>query len=104
MLKNRTKQKEFSHFKNFIKLPIDVRTSILELEFKEDEVADINAACDALPNYEVEVKTFVEGFDDLLVGDNMTIRVIINRLNIEENKVFILLILGTRSSTFNCIS
>ena len=40
-----------------------------------------------LPLYDFKVETFVEGFEEILIEDLLTIKVTIERVNFEENKV-----------------
>lgn len=39
-----------------------------------------------IPNFDVKVEVFTEGFDEIVVNDLVTIKVTLNRKNLEDNK------------------
>lgn len=60
-LKNvsRNKQKYFSNFRNFIKMPKEERVDLLKSEFNDEEVAEIEEVVSALPDYDVFIFTML---------------------------------------------
>ena len=72
-------------FTEFIKMDTDKRNDMLSYEFSEEQISDINRAIEGIPQYELKIEAFTEGFEDILVEDNVTIKVTITRINILEN-------------------
>lgn len=64
----------------------DFRTKVLKTEFTDSEVEEIDKALDALPKYKLNVETFVEGFEEILVDDLLTIKITVERINLEEGQ------------------
>ena len=72
-------------FTEFIKMDIDKRNDMLSNEFSEEQISDINRAIEGIPQYDFKIEAFTEGFEDILVEDNVTIKVTIIRTNLMEN-------------------
>ena len=72
-------------FTEFIKMDTDKRNDMLSYEFSEEQISDINRAIEGIPQYELKIEAFTEGFEDILVEDNVTIKVTITRINLLEN-------------------
>ena len=71
----------------FLQLTSNQKRVLLKDEFKEDEIKNIEKCCEMLPQYKFKVETFVEGFEEILIEDLLTIKVTIERADFEENKV-----------------
>ena len=72
-------------FTEFIKMDTDKRNDMLSYEFSEEQISDINRAIEGIHQYELKIEAFTEGFEDILVEDNVTIKVTITRINLLEN-------------------
>jgi translocation protein SEC63 len=81
-----------SGLKVFLDLPREEQIQFFKLEFNDQEVEEIMSAIDFIPNYDIKVEVFVEGFDEVLVEDLMTIKITIDRTNLPEGKVKLLFI------------
>ena len=66
-------------------MDIDKRNDMLSNEFSEEQISDINRAIEGIPQYDFKIEAFTEGFEDILVEDNVTIKVTIIRTNLMEN-------------------
>jgi hypothetical protein len=65
------------------------RKILLSTVFKDSEVEDIQNACQVLPVYNLKLETFVDGFgNEILIDDVCTIKVTIERANLKEDEVF----------------
>ena len=73
-------------FSDFLKMDTEARNDILKKEFSDEQINDINKVLDFLPTYDLEINVFTEGFEDILVGDLISIKVIIKRNNIQEGQ------------------
>lgn len=62
------------------------RREILSGEFNENEIEDIESAVSLLPIYKPSVEVYVDGFDDILVDDFVTIKVTVDRVNLPKGK------------------
>ena len=69
-------------FSEFLKMDINTRNDLLSKEFSSDQVTDINRAIEAIPVYDLQIETFTEGFEDILVEDNVTIKITVIRNNL----------------------
>ena len=76
----------------------------LGVEIKDEkEFEDIENTLDSIPLYDLKVEYFTEGFDEVVEGDFMTIKVTVHRKNLEEGKVgnnFYILDFRSMSFTF----
>jgi hypothetical protein len=63
-------------------MDINTRNDLLSKEFSTDQVTDINRAIEALPEYDLQIETFTEGFEDILVEDNVSIKITVIRNNL----------------------
>lgn len=43
----------FSNFKGFVRLPKEEKVELLKLDFKDEEIEDIEKACLSFPSYDV---------------------------------------------------
>ena len=86
LLKRYTKifNNKTSAFTDFIKMDTNTRYDLLSKEFSEEQISDINHAIDGIPIYELKIEAYTEGFEDILVEDNVTIKVTIIRNNLLE--------------------
>ena len=73
-------------FADFIKLDLEARNKILSKEFTNEQIDDINKAIEAIPIYDLNIEVFTEGFEDILVDDEVSIRVTITRINLKEGE------------------
>ena len=73
-------------FTEFLKMDIESRNDLLSKEFSNEQIDDINKALDAIPTYDINIEVFTEGFEDILVDDNVSIKVTIIRNNLQEDQ------------------
>ena len=73
-----------SCFSEFLKMDINTRNDLLSHEFSDEQISDINHAIESIPIYDVKIEAFTEGFEDVLVEDNVTIKITIVRNNLLE--------------------
>ena len=73
-------------FSDFLKMDPEARNDILKKEFTDEQINDINKVLDFIPIYDIEINVFTEGFDDILVGDLISIKVTIKRSNLQEGQ------------------
>ena len=73
-------------FSDFLKMDTEARNDILKKEFTDEQINDINKVLDFIPIYNLEINVFTEGFDDILVGDLISIKVTIKRNNLQEGQ------------------
>ena len=69
-------------FSEFLKMDINNRNDMLSKEFSEEQISDINRAIEGIPIYDLEIEVFTEGFEDILVDDDVTIKIRIVRCNL----------------------
>ena len=72
-------------FTEFLKMDVDKRNDMLSKEFSDEQISDINRAIEGIPLYELKIEAFTEGFEDILVEDNVTIKITVIRNNLMEN-------------------
>ena len=84
LLKRYTKifNNKTSSFTEFLKMDINIRNDLLSKEFDSEQVIDINRAIEAIPEYDLQIETFTEGFEDILVEDNVSIKITVIRNNL----------------------
>ena len=84
LLKRYTKifNNKTSSFTEFLKMDINTRNDLLSKEFDSEQVIDINRAIEAIPEYDLQIETFTEGFEDILVEDNVSIKITVIRNNL----------------------
>ena len=84
LLKRYTKifNNKASSFTEFLKMDINIRNDLLSKEFDSEQVIDINRAIEAIPEYDLQIETFTEGFEDILVEDNVSIKITVIRNNL----------------------
>ena len=75
-----------SCFLDFLKMDIEARNDILKKAFVDEEINDINKAIDSIPLYDLDVNVFTEGFEDIIVGDGISIKVTVKRSNLQEGQ------------------
>ena len=89
-LLRRVNNKIFSNkpscFYEFLKMDIKSRNNLLSKEFSNEQIDDINKAIDAIPTYDINIEVFTEGFEDILVEDEVSIKVTIVRNNLPEGQ------------------
>jgi hypothetical protein len=73
-------------YQDFVKMDIEARNDLLSKEFTIEQIDDINRAIEAIPIYELNVEVFTEGFEDVLVEDEVSIKVSIIRTNLQEGQ------------------
>lgn len=89
---NKIKGDPFSSkkFVDFLNMSKEERQELLEKEFKNpEEITDIQKCADNIPAYELKCDIFVEGFEEILVNDVITIKITINRKNLKEGQVLV---------------
>ena len=74
---------------SFCMLPDDDKKILLsELNvLSKDEIYDIVCASNSVPNYTVKSEVVVEGFDDIVKDDYVTLKFTVVKNNLKENKV-----------------
>ena len=75
-----------SCFSDFLKMDAESRNALLSKEFSNEQIDDINKVLDAIPTYDLKIEVFTEGFDDILVDDEVSIKVTIIRNNLQEGQ------------------
>ena len=75
-----------SCFTDFIKMDTEKRNDILKKAFVDEEINDINKAIDSIPIYDLDIQVFTEGFEDIIVGDGVSIKVTVKRNNLQEGQ------------------
>jgi hypothetical protein len=73
-------------YHDFVKMDIEARNDLLSKEFTNEQIDDINRAIEAIPIYELNVEVFTEGFEDVLVEDEVSIKVSVIRTNLQEGQ------------------
>ena len=73
-------------FTDFMKLDLETRNKILSKEFTNEQIDDINKALEAIPTYDLNIEVFTEGFEDILVEDEVSIKVTVIRNNLKEGQ------------------
>ena len=73
-------------FLEFLKLDIESRNKILSKEFTNEQIDDINKAIEAIPTYDLNIEVFTEGFEDVLVNDEISIKITVIRNNLKEGQ------------------
>ena len=63
-------------------MDINNRNDMLSKEFSEEQISDINRAIEGIPIYDLEIEVFTEGFEDILVDDDVSIKIRIVRSNL----------------------
>ena len=76
-----------NNFYEFIKLPVEERKKLLNDNFGNEEINNINYAIEALPIYNIKVEVFTEGFEDIVVNDLITFKFTVIRENLPEDKI-----------------
>jgi hypothetical protein len=67
-------------------MDIELRNDVLSKEFTNEQIDDINKAIDAIPTYDLKIEVFTEGFEDILVDDEISIKITIIRNNLQEGQ------------------
>ena len=75
-----------SCFSDFLKMDVESRNALLSKEFSNEQIDDINKVLDAIPTYDLKIEVYTEGFDDILVEDEVSIKVTIIRNNLQEGQ------------------
>lgn len=70
-----------SNFREFLTLEKKDRYEILSKHFHQQQIQDIESAISVIPNFDLKVEVFVEGFDEIIVNDIITIKVTLVRKN-----------------------
>lgn len=73
-------------FREFLSLEKGERRIILEKEFTPDQINDIDEAIAIIPNFEAEMKIFVDGFEEVVCYDFVTFKMSLTRKNLDEKK------------------
>jgi hypothetical protein len=92
--KNRSLNKMKADLPSFILMEDEDKREILSENdtFKKEEIEDIVAASNSVPNYKVSFEILVDGFEDIVKDDYVTFRFKIIKDNLEEKKVKFILI------------
>ena len=69
-------------FTEFLKMDPNARYDMLTKEFSDEQISDINRAIEGIPLYDLKIEAYTEGFEDILVEDNVTIKITIIRNNL----------------------
>jgi len=91
---NKSLNKMRSDLPSFILMTNEDKREILSENdsFSKQEIDDIIAASDSVPNYKVSVDILVDGFEDIVRDDYVTFRLKIVKDNLEGKKVIVFLI------------
>jgi hypothetical protein len=73
-------------FYDFLKMDTELRNEVLSKEFTNDQIDDINKTIDAIPTYDLNIEVYTEGFEDILVDDEISIKVTVIRNNLQEGQ------------------
>jgi len=86
---NKIKGDPFSSkkFTNFMNMSTQDKKELLKNEFNEEEIKDILKSCEYIPLYDVKCDIFVEGYEEILVNDVITIKITISRKNLNKEQV-----------------
>jgi translocation protein SEC63 len=97
---------KLNNLREFLKFTPEARKFLLKNEFKSEEIEEVEICVKSMPVYDLKVEVFVEGFDEILVEDYLTIKITVERSNLEEQKVINInvILIGTRCSSFKYIS
>ena len=74
-------------FSNFLCLGAEEKKDLLKSEFSQEEIADMLKSCESIPVYELKCEVFVEGFEEIIVNDVITIKITIDRKNLKNGEV-----------------
>jgi len=76
----------------FCMIPNEEKVKLLsELNlFSENEIDDIICASNSVPNYTVRSEVSVDGFEDIVKDDYVTLKFTVVKNNLKENKVFLI--------------
>ena len=75
-----------TYFLDFLKLDVEARNNILSKEFSDEEISDINKAINSIPIYDLNIEVYTEGFEDIIVNDEISIKVTVTRTNLGEDQ------------------
>lgn len=86
---NKSLNKMRSDLPSFILMTDEDKREILSENntFNKQEIEDIIAASNSVPNYKISVEIQVDGFEDIVKNDYVTFRFKIKKENLEKNKV-----------------
>ena len=56
----------------------------MQSKFSDEELKEVESACKALPLYDIKVEAFVDGYEEILIGDLISLKVNLKRLNFEK--------------------
>ena len=84
--KNKINKYADDHFSDFLKMDNKSINEILSEEFNVEQIDDINKAIEAIPTYDMDIKVFSRGYDDIMVGDKVNIEITIIRNNLKEGQ------------------
>jgi hypothetical protein len=93
---NSSEKIKLTTFQAYLDLTPEDRTTLLKNDFKPEEILDIENATKTLPQYNFKIEVFVDGFEEILIEDFLTIKVTVTRNNLKENQVLnIIIFIGT---------
>lgn len=93
-LKNKNLLKYKNDLKNFCRIPLEQKKNLLKDSeiFKENEIEDICLAAQNIPDYTVKHEVTVDGFEDIVKDDYVTLKFTVTRNNLSADKVNFFLI------------
>jgi translocation protein SEC63 len=71
----------------FLEFSKEEQLQLLKLEFNDQEIEEIFQAIEFIPKYDIKVDVFVEGFDEIIIDDLITIKITVTRTNLAEGQV-----------------
>ena len=75
----------FQEFLNYSKE--ERKNALPESEFSNSQIEDIENALESIPIYVKKVEVFVEGFEEILTDDFVTLKITIERKNLHPDQV-----------------
>ena len=76
----------------FLNLTKEDKIALLKNDFTSTEIDEILLSSEFIPVYNVKIECFVDGFDEVIIGDIITIKILIERVNLSSDKVIVLFI------------
>jgi hypothetical protein len=65
---------------------IDQLKKALKAKFSDQELSDVESACKSLPIFDNKVEGFVDGYEEILIGDLISLKLTLKRTNFEKVK------------------
>lgn len=59
---------------------------MLESILTNEQINDVEAAISVFPNYEAKILGFVDGYDEIIANDIVTVKLEVKRINLKDKK------------------